>query len=63
MGIQEIIVIILIGGALLYTIYGIINIFSQKPTSGGCACSSCDIKSGNKELQALIHKKVKKEYS
>jgi hypothetical protein len=62
MGIQEIIVIILIGGALLYTIYGIINIFSQKP-SGGCACSSCDLKSGNKELQALIHKKVKKEYS
>lgn len=62
MGIQEIIVIILITGALLYTIYGITNIFSRKP-SGGCACSSCDLKNGNKELQALIHKKVKKEYS
>lgn len=62
MDIQEIIVIILIVGALLYTIVGIFKAFSQKPTTS-CGCSSCDLKNNHKDLQALINKKVRKEYS
>ncbi len=62
MEIQEIIVIIIIGGALLYAIYGIVKVFNQTSDSG-CSCSSCDLKEHNKELKSFIHKKISKEYS
>lgn len=50
MGIQDIIVLILVLSAVIYTVYQIALIFKSKPESS-CDCSSCDVKGKIKEFK------------
>jgi len=50
--IQDIIALVIVFGAVVYTIVNMIRLFDKKNESA-CNCGSCDLKSGIEDLKML----------
>ena len=62
---QDIIVYILIGVAVVYTIYSAVRIFSQKtePPKCGSSCSGCSIKNCQIKQTTQTRKTINENFS
>jgi len=62
MGIQEIIALVLVAGAVIYAVRGFIKVFITKKSTA-CGCDSCDLKDNTKDLRSLMKPKTSEQYS